>query len=87
MTAEVIFEYESESGEVFDLCCFLESEIAELVKATPDGPDHQEFLVWELREIRKWDTRQRIEHLFGMRERNRIERIAIGFIEASASSI
>jgi len=82
MTAEVIFEYESESGEVFDLWCLLESDIAELVKATPDGPDHQEFLIWELKEIKNWDTRQRIEHLFSTRERERIERIAINHFEA-----
>ena len=87
MTAEVIFEYESESGEVFDLWCFLESDIAELVKATPDGPHHKEFVVWELIEIRHMVTRKRIEHLFSKTERERIEKIATDLIEAPGSNI
>ena len=82
MTAEVIFEYESESGEVFDLICILESDTSEIVKPTPDGPEHKEFVVWELIEIRHMVTGKRIEHLFSKRERERIERIAINHLEA-----
>ena len=81
MIAFSAFVYESESGEVFDLICVLESDIAEHVTPTPDGPYHKEFVAWELKEIRQRDTRKRIEHLFSKRERERIERIAIDFID------
>jgi len=82
MKAFVSLEFESESGEVFDLLCVLESDNADVVRPTPDGPWHETVAVWELVKILDAQTRKSLWHLFSKNDRWRIERIAVDRVDS-----